>query len=220
MIKVRMQSLIAPLRLGVIALQFRIDLSRRPLMRRFACLGVLAGWLLAANGAFAQNPIIVIDTSKGKIECELFADKAPNTVKNILQYVEDKHYDGVIFHRVISDFMIQGGGFDADMKERKTRDSIKNESTNGLSNVRGALAMARTPDPHSASAQFYINVKDNPVLDKAKSRDGWGYCVFGKVTNPTSMEVVDAIRRVPTTTRGEHENVPQEPVFIRSIRKK
>ncbi len=189
-------------------------------MKRFAYLAVLAGWMLAANGAFAQNPIIVIDTSKGKIECELFADKAPETVKNILKYVEDKHYDGVIFHRVISDFMIQTGGLDADMKEKRTREQIKNESGNGLKNDRGALAMARTGDPHSASSQFFINVKDNDFLNKEKARDGWGYCVFGKVVDAPSMEVVDAIRRVPTTTRGRHENVPQDAVTIRSIRKK
>jgi cyclophilin family peptidyl-prolyl cis-trans isomerase len=189
-------------------------------MNRFACLAVLAGWILAAEAAFAQNPVIVIDTNKGKIECELFADKAPETVKNILRYVEDKHYDGVIFHRVMPDFMIQGGGFDQDMKERKTREPIKNESANGLSNLRGTLAMARTPDPHSASAQFFINVKNNFGLDKAKSDDQWGYCVFGKVTNDASMTVVDAIRVVPTTTRGGHKNVPVDPVLIRSIRKK
>lgn len=188
-------------------------------MTRFASLAVLAGWLLASS-AFAQNPVIVIDTNKGKIECELFADKAPETVKNILKYVEDKHYDGVIFHRVIPNFMIQGGGMDADMREKQTRPSIKNESGNGLSNVRGTLAMARTPNPHSASAQFFINVKDNEFLDKAKAQDDWGYCVFGKVADAPSMEVVEVIRRVPTTTRGGHENVPQDPVVIRSVRKK
>lgn len=188
-------------------------------MRRFGCLAVLAGWLLA-NSALAQNPIIIINTSKGKIECELYADKAPETVKNIMQYVEDNHYDGAIFHRVISDFMIQGGGYDVDMKEKKTRPSIKNESGNGLSNTRGTLAMARTGEPHSASAQFYINVKDNAGLDKARYKDGWGYCVFGKVINEPSMEVVDAIRRVPTARRGEYDDVPVDPVIIRSIRKK
>jgi len=170
--------------------------------------------------AFAQNPIIVIDTSKGKIECELFADKAPETVKNILKYVEDKHYDGVIFHRVIPNFMIQAGGMDADMREKPTRPPIKNESANGLTNTRGTLAMARTPNPHSASAQFFINVKDNDFLNKANAQDQWGYCVFGKVVDAPSMEVVDAIRRVPTTTRAGQENVPQDPVMIRSVRKK
>jgi cyclophilin family peptidyl-prolyl cis-trans isomerase len=189
-------------------------------VQRLAWRAVLAGWLLAANGALAQNPIIVIDTSKGKIECELYADKAPETVKNMMQYVEDKHYDGIIFHRVIADFMIQGGGLDVDMKAKNTRPSIKNESGNGLSNKRGTLAMARTQAPHSASAQFFINVKDNPGLDKANYKDGWGYCVFGKVINEPSMEVVDAIRRVPTTTRGEHDDVPVDAVFIRNIRKK
>ncbi len=189
-------------------------------MKRFAYLAVLAGWMWASHDAVAQNPVIVIDTSKGKIECELFEKEAPETVKNILKYVEDMHYDGVIFHRVILDFMIQTGGLDADMKERKTRDQIKNESANGLQNVRGTLAMARTNQPHSASSQFFINVKDNDFLNKAKARDGWGYCVFGKVVGEPSMEVVEAIRRVQTTTRGGHENVPQEAVTIRSIRKK
>lgn len=178
-------------------------------------LACLAAFALPMS-ARAQNPVIVIDTSKGKIECELFADKSPITVKNILQYVADKQYDGVIFHRVIEDFMIQGGGFDADMKEKQTRDPIMNESKNGVSNTRGTLAMARTNQPHSASAQFFINVKDNKFLD---GNDGkWGYAVFGKVTD--GMDVVDAIRRVPTTTRAGHENVPTEPVVIRSIRKK
>jgi cyclophilin family peptidyl-prolyl cis-trans isomerase len=189
-------------------------------MHRFAFLAVLAGLFFAADGALAQNPVIIIDTNKGKIECELFADKAPITVKNILKYVEDKHYDGVVFHRVIPDFMIQGGGFDADMKERRTREPIKNESTNGLSNVRGTLAMARTGEPDSASAQFFINVKDNLFLDRANARDRVGYAVFGKVADAASLAVVDAIRVVRTGNRGPHEAVPVEPVVIRSVRKK
>lgn len=187
-------------------------------MRHFLWLAAVVCLAAAAMPVQAQdkNPVIVIDTSKGKIECELFADKAPITVKNILQYVADKQYDGVIFHRVIEDFMIQGGGMDADMREKQTREPIMNESKNGVSNARGTLAMARTNAPHSASAQFFINVKDNKFLD---GNDGkWGYAVFGRVTD--GMDVVDAIRRVATTTRGGHQNVPVDPVVIRSIRTK
>lgn len=180
----------------------------------------LAATMAFANSAFAQNPVVVLDTSKGKIEVELFADKAPGTVKNILSYVDAKHYDGVIFHRVIPNFMVQTGGFDADMREKATNPPIQNESANGLANKRGTLAMARTREPHSASAQFFINVKDNAFLDKANAQDGWGYAVFGRVVDEPSMAVVDAIVRVPTTTRAGHENVPQEPVIIRSARRK
>jgi cyclophilin family peptidyl-prolyl cis-trans isomerase len=189
-------------------------------MKNFAWL--LAGWMLAASAASAQekNPVIVIDTNKGPIVCELYADKAPETVKNILKYVDDKFYDGLIFHRVIEDFMIQGGGFDPEMKEKRGRDPIKNESANGLANIRGSLAMARTPNPHSATAQFFINTKNNDFLDKANARDGWGYAVFGRVADGPSMDVVDAIRRVPTTSRAGHDNVPEQPVIIRSIRRK
>jgi len=153
---------------------------------------------------------VIMDTSHGKIAIELFADKAPITVKNFLQYTDDKHYDGTIFHRVISDFMIQGGGFEPGLKEKRSRAPIKNES--GISNERGTISMARTKDPDSATAQFFINVKDNTRLDKAR------YAVFGKVID--GMDVVDKIRRVETADRGDHEAVPIQDVVIRSVRRK
>jgi cyclophilin family peptidyl-prolyl cis-trans isomerase len=178
-----------------------------------ALLGLLTG---CAAEAADKNPVVVIDTSLGTIKVELYQDKAPGTVKNFLQYVEDKHYDGVVFHRVISNFMIQGGGFEPGMKERKTRDPIKNESTNGLANDRGTIAMARTPEPDSASSQFFINVKDNDFLNKAKAQDGVGYCVFGKVTD--GMDVVDKIKDVETYSDRKRKDQPKEDVVIKSIR--
>jgi len=178
-------------------------------------LATLALALLAAS-SYAANPVVVVETSMGTIKVELFEDKAPITVKNFLKYAEDKHYDNTIFHRVISDFMIQGGGFEAGMNEKKTREAIKNESNNGLSNLRGTIAMARTRDPNSATAQFYINVKDNTGLDKANAGDGVGYCVFGKVTE--GMDVVDKIKAVKTGNKGGHSDVPVEDVVIKSVR--
>jgi peptidyl-prolyl cis-trans isomerase B (cyclophilin B) len=163
-----------------------------------------------------KNPVVVMETSMGTIKVELFQDKAPMTVKNFLKYVEDKHYDGTIFHRVISTFMIQGGGFEPGMKEKKTREAIKNESSNGISNTRGTIAMARTPEPDSATAQFFINVKDNKFLDKAKAQDGVGYCVFGKVTE--GLDVVDKIKAVKTGRKGVHSDVPVEDVVIKTVR--
>jgi len=178
---------------------------------------VLALWFGKGDDRRAGNPIIVIETSLGTIKAELYADKAPLTVKNFLQYVDDKHYDGTIFHRVIADFMIQGGGFEPGMREKPTRGPIKNESDNGLRNERGTLAMARTQMPDSATAQFFINVKDNAFLDRANARDKVGYCVFGKVIE--GMDVVDKIRIVPTTNKGPHEAVPTQDVLIQSIRR-
>lgn len=163
------------------------------------------------------NPVVVIETSLGTIRVQLFADKAPITVKNFLQYVDERFYDGLIFHRVIKDFMIQGGGFEPGMKPRKTRPPIKNESSNGLSNLRGTIAMARTPDPDSATSQFYINVRDNTFLDRAKAQDGVGYCVFGRVIE--GMEIVDKISLVKTTSRAGHRDVPEQDVIIKSIRR-
>lgn len=166
------------------------------------------------------NPIVEVDTSLGKFKIELFADKAPITVKNFLGYVEDKFYDGTIFHRVIgkenadNDFMIQGGGFEKGMKQKKTKDPIKNESSNGLSNLRGTIAMARTSDPDSATAQFFINVGDNKFLDARGS--GAGYAVFGRVTE--GIEVVDKIKAVETGNSGPFQNVPKTDVVIKSIR--
>lgn len=162
-----------------------------------------------------DNPIVVLETSYGEIKIELFADKAPITVKNFLQYVEDGHYDGTIFHRVISDFMIQGGGFNAEFEEKDTNDPIRNEAGNGVSNQRGTLAMARTNDPDSATAQFFINVKDNAFLDRSARSPG--YAVFGRVIE--GMDVVDEIKQVKTGSRGGHDDVPLEAVIIKSAKK-
>lgn len=164
-----------------------------------------------------NNPIVRIETSMGPIKVELFEDKAPLSVKNFLAYVEDRFYDGTIFHRVMPDFMIQGGGFEPGMKQKPTRPPIKNESDNGLSNLRGTVAMARTSAPDSATAQFYINVVDNPSLNRNLAEDGVGYCVFGQVLE--GMAVVDKIRRVRTTRLGPHAAVPIEDVTIQSVRR-
>lgn len=189
-------------------------------MTRIASAALLLGVMAvpAGQAVLAQDklPVVEVDTSMGKIKIELDIKKAPITVKNFLAYVEDKHYDGVIFHRVIPNFMIQGGGFLPGMKEKKTRDSIKNESSNGLSNKRGTIAMARTSEPDSASAQFFINVKDNGFLDKENARDKVGYAVFGRVID--GMDVVDKIRAVETADRGGHGDVPVKDVVIRSVK--
>jgi len=183
-------------------------------MSRYGWLAILVGVLAVSPAASQQkNPMVVIDTSMGTIKVELFQDKAPITVKNFLQYVDDKHYDGTIFHRVIKDFMIQGGGLDQVMKEKPTRPAIKNESTNGLANVRGTLAMARTPQPDSATSQFFINVVDNAFLDKAQAKDKVGYCVFGKVVE--GLDVADKIRAVQTGPG----DVPVNAVMIKSVRR-
>lgn len=155
--------------------------------------------------------MITLKTTLGDIVIELDSEKAPKTCENFEQYVRDGHYDGTIFHRVINNFMIQGGGFMPDMMQKATRDPIKNEAKNGLSNVNGSIAMARTTDPHSATAQFFINVKDNNFLDYP-GQDGWGYCVFGKVTD--GMDVVEAIKSVDTTNRAGHSDVPVDPIVI------
>lgn len=178
----------------------------------------VANCTTAEDGKETQvnNPVVLMKTSLGDIKIELWADKAPETVKNFLSYVDDKHYDGTIFHRVISNFMIQGGGMTPDMKEKRTKAPVKNEAGPGLDNKRGTIAMARTGDPHSATAQFFINVVDNDSLNhREKSRTGWGYCVFGKVTE--GMDVVDKIRTVPTKTVGPHDDVPVTPVVIQSV---
>lgn len=163
------------------------------------------------------KPVVVIETSKGNIKLELRPDRAPITVKNFLQYVDDKFYDGTIFHRVKQRFMIQGGGFTPDMREKSTRPPIKIESGNGLANLRGAIAMARTSDPNSATSQFYINDKTNRFLDKDQDPRGWGYAVFGKVTD--GLAVVDAIAAVPTGFHKGHGDVPRESIVIKSIRR-
>jgi cyclophilin family peptidyl-prolyl cis-trans isomerase len=164
-----------------------------------------------------KNPTVVVKTSMGSVTIELYPDKAPETVKNFLQYVADKHYDGTIFHRVISNFMIQGGGFDPNMKQKATRAPVKNEAANGLKNTLGTVAMARTNVPDSATSQFFINVKDNASLDyRDGSTQGIGYCVFGKVT--LGMDVVEKIKAVPTGTKSGMNDVPATPVVIESIR--
>jgi len=165
-----------------------------------------------------KNPMVIMKTSKGDITIELFEKEAPESVKNFLQYVDDGHYDGTIFHRVISNFMIQGGGFTADMQQKPTRAPIKNEAANGLKNDRGTLAMARTSDVDSATSQFFINVVDNAFLDyKSSTPSGFGYCVFGKVTD--GMDVVDAIRSVKTGRHGPYGDVPVETVEILSVKR-
>jgi peptidyl-prolyl cis-trans isomerase A (cyclophilin A) len=156
---------------------------------------------------------VVLATSEGEIVLELDREKAPRTVDNFIQYVRSGHYDGTIFHRVIDNFMIQGGGMQPNMIEKATRAPIPLESRNGLQNLRGTVSMARTMVPDSATAQFFINVRDNAFLDAAQSRDGHGYAVFGKVV--AGMEVVDRIKALPTTTRGPHQNVPITPILIR-----
>ncbi|MCB9555164.1 MAG: peptidyl-prolyl cis-trans isomerase [Deltaproteobacteria bacterium] len=161
-------------------------------------------------------PKIVLETTKGKITLELDAEKAPISTQNVLDYVNAQHYDGTVFHRVIDGFMIQGGGYDEELKKRPTRAPIKNEANNGLKNVRGSVAMARTPDPDSATSQFFINVVDNAFLDfKDETPEGWGYCVFGHVIE--GMDVVDAIKAVETGAHGPFsKDCPQEPVRIES----
>lgn len=157
--------------------------------------------------------MVKLSTNFGDITIELDAEKAPITAANFLQYVENGFYDNVIFHRVINGFMIQGGGFDTNMKQKPTEAPIKNEANNGLSNDKYTLAMARTSIPDSASSQFFINVSDNDFLNHtAPTPSGWGYCVFGKVVE--GMDVVDAIKAVPTTSRAGHQDVPVEPVVI------
>lgn len=163
--------------------------------------------------------MVIIKTSAGDIELELFEKEAPATVKNFLDYIDAGHYDKTIFHRVIDNFMIQGGGFDAEFEEKPTGKPIKNEATNKISNKRGTIAMARTNQVHSATAQFFINVKDNNFLDfQSETPQGFGYCVFGKVTK--GMDVVDKIKSVDTHSVGYYDDVPVETVVINEIRRK
>jgi len=160
--------------------------------------------------------MVIIRTTFGEIKLELDAEKAPKTVANFLGYARDGFYDGTIFHRVIDNFMIQGGGFDADMQQKAAESPIQNEADNGLKNNFGTIAMARTSDPHSATAQFFINVKDNDFLNHSgKDAQGWGYAVFGRVVEGT--EVLNKIRGVRTSSRKGHQDVPVEPVIIESV---
>ncbi|MDM7949929.1 peptidylprolyl isomerase [Hydrogenophaga sp.] len=183
--------------------------SRRFILTAVSALFALGLPLAAqASGEVAK---VRLATSAGDIVLELYPDKAPKSVENFLQYVRDKHYDGTVFHRVIDGFMIQGGGFNADLQQKPTRAPIPLEASNGLKNDRGTIAMARTPNPNSATAQFFINLVNNSALN-APSPDGHGYAVFGKVTS--GMDVVDKIRAVAVGNQGPHQNVPKTPVTI------
>jgi peptidyl-prolyl cis-trans isomerase B (cyclophilin B) len=177
---------------------------------------LMVGLILGTGpGARAErgHPLVKLETSMGDITLELYPDKAPVTVANFLEYVKAGFYNGTIFHRVINGFMIQGGGLDAQMHQKPTRAPIKNEADNGLKNEAYTVAMARTGDPNSATAQFFINVANNTFLNHtAKTPQGWGYAVFGKVIK--GREVVDKIKAVPTTNRGPYQNVPQQPITI------
>ena len=176
-------------------------------------LGAIA---LAGPAALAAAPVeVLMKTSLGEIRLELYPDQAPVSVQNFLEYANSGFYDGTVFHRVIGHFMIQGGGFTPDMQKKPTREPIVNEANNGLSNRRGTIAMARLPQPHSATSQFFINVQNNMNLDY-KGEQNWGYAVFGRVTD--GMDVVDDIRFVPTTRVGSFSDVPVEPVIIEEVR--
>ena len=192
----------------------------RMVHRRTVLIG-LAALLVGCGGQAGEkkgNPMVVLSTSMGDIKVELYADKAPGTVQNFLDYVQAGYYDGTIFHRVIPGFMIQAGGMTPDMKDKRDgqRPAIKNEASNGLKNEAGTLAMARTSVPDSATSQFFINVKDNDFLNKEKAQDGVGYTVFGRVTE--GMDVVRKIELVPTTNKAPHQNVPTDPVVIKSVK--
>ena len=189
--------------------------TRRSFAAAVLALGLATAMSPALAAGPAASPQVSLKTSAGEIVLELNAEKAPKSVDNFLQYVKSGQYDGTIFHRVIDGFMIQGGGFDASMKEKPTRASIANEAKNGLKNAAYTVAMARTSDPDSATAQFFINVADNAALDYP-SRDGAGYAVFGKVIK--GNDVVDKIRAVQTTDRGMNQNVPVKPVIITTAR--
>ena len=188
----------------------------KKLLQLFTFALMALAW--SAQNLYAQNnPGAVIHTSLGDIKLELLADKAPASVENFISYAKSGSYDGTIFHRVISSFMIQGGGFTPDMEKRATREPIANEANNGLSNLRGTVAMARTNNPHSATAQFFINTQDNLNLNytgESSSRT-WCYAVFGRVTE--GMSVVDEIRFVETTSAPPYSNVPKVPVVIESV---
>jgi len=190
--------------------------ARKAFPGRLSALSLLAALLFSTPLAAGENPTAIIHTNKGDIHIELFAEQAPETVKNFVGYAKSGFYDGTIFHRVISHFMIQGGGFTPGMNKKATGKPIANEADNGLSNTRGTIAMARTSDPHSATAQFFINVQDNVNLDHTGTGPGgWGYAVFGKVTE--GMDVVDDIRLVPTGRVGPYADVPVEDVVIEQI---
>lgn len=187
------------------------------IIKRLLASTLLLSLAIVSTTSFAANPRVKMDTNKGTVIIELFPDKAPETVKNFLRYVEAGRYDGTIFHRVIKGFMNQGGGFKHEYKQIETWPPIKNEADNGLKNVRGTIAMARTNDPHSATSQFFINTVDNPNLDHTdKTIRGWGYCVFGKVIE--GMDVMDRIAIVQTAAGGPfRSDVPKFPVSLRTV---
>src|SRR5210317_202539 len=194
----------------------RIDKQQGGSMKR-TLISIMIVLTVAFAAIAGDNPRVEVDTTKGKIILELAADKAPKTVKNFLAYVDAGYYNGTIFHRVIPNFMIQGGGFTSDMKQKSAGAPIKNEADNGLKNDRGTIAMARTGDPHSATAQFFISSVNNDFLNhKSKTQQGWGYVVFGKVI--TGMDVVDAISASKTVTRGGYRDVPAKTIQINSAK--
>ncbi len=185
-------------------------------LRKQLLLFVFISFFMITTNSQAETTMVKMDTNHGTIMLELDAENAPNTVANFLTYAKEGFYDGTIFHRVISNFMIQGGGFTEDMSQKTTNDPINNEANNGLKNDVGSIAMARTGDPHSATAQFFINVKDNDFLNfSSETPQGWGYAVFGKVTE--GMDVVNKIKDVPTTTKGPYQDVPSETVIIEKV---
>jgi cyclophilin family peptidyl-prolyl cis-trans isomerase len=194
-------------------------------MRMLAVATLIVSVAVVARTISAQeekmksaNPVVIMETSLGNIKIELWADQAPVTVKNFLQYTDEKFYDGTIFHRVIPGFMIQGGGFTPDMKQKQTHGQIKNEAKTEMKNDRGTIAMARTDVVDSATCQFFINVADNaPLNHRDETQRGFGYCAFGKVTE--GMDVADKIVAAQTTTVGMHKNVPVEPIVLKSVRK-
>ncbi len=190
-------------------------------MKQLVAVAVVAALMAGVAGAQTKKeyPVVVMETTKGNIEIELYPDKAPQTVQNFLYYVDNKFYDGLIFHRVIADFMIQGGGFTPEMTQKQPKPPIEIESANGLANDKYTIAMARTSDPNSATSQFFINTKDNAFLNfKSKTAQGWGYCVFGKVTS--GQATVDAIGKVKTGTKNGMNDVPVEVVKITKVYRK
>ena len=180
-----------------------------------AVVSMMVSMLSLASAAHAANPQVEIKTTVGTITAELYADKAPKTVENFLEYVKSGFYSGTVFHRVLPGFMIQGGGFARDMKEKTTRPPIQHEGAACGTNELGTLAMARTGDPHSASSQFFINVVNNARLNYTLPPQGWGYCAFGKVTS--GMDIAQKIVAVPTKAAGQHQNVPVDPIVIESV---
>ena len=198
------------------------DVQRRTFFKQSVSAWLMAALFGAGSSSWANPPktkaksgnkMVRLETSAGVIDIELFTDKAPKTVANFLEYVNSGHYSNTIFHRVINGFMVQGGGMEPGMKEKRAAKTVENEANNGLQNNRYTLAMARTSDPHSASAQFFINVADNDFLNhRNPTAQGWGYCVFGQVIN--GKEVVDAMKGVKTTSKGFHQDVPVEDIII------